>query len=415
MELFKPGRQFNFMGQKRIWLTVSAVLCLVSIVLFVGKGLNFGTDFRGGTEIELAFKKEVDSGVIMKSAKDNHFSEPQVIHVEDKEKPFRYMLRVQEVTAIDDSMLVDIHDALCYASKEPGQDLPEDRCPKSVQPTELKVSPGGDKISLRFDQEPDEEQLKHIAAAMRTVKGVELRDGKENPRIVSSRDHKVDIDLKSKGDQLIDGLRISLGSDVVPDEPLRVEWIGPKAGKLLRDAAFKSIGISLLFLMAYIAIRYDMRFAPGAVVSLAHNIIIVLGVYVVFDFEFTLMTVASLLTLLGYSLNDTVVIYDRIRENIGKHRSKNFTELINQNVSETLSRTVLTGFVTSLVLIAYLVFTRGAIWYFSLAFTIGLVIAPYATIFVATPVTEFVDRRFFGGLKSSGQKQPVRKRETAVV
>jgi len=411
MELFKPGRQFNFMGQKNIWLTVSGVVCLASLVLFIVKGLNFGTDFRGGTELELAFKKEVSAEDIVKSAKDNHFSEPQVIYVKDSEKPYRYMLRVQEVTAIDDKLLVVIQDALCYAAKA-GQSLPEDRCPKDKQPTELKVSPGGDRISLRFDHDPD---LEHIAAAIKTVKGVELRAGGNNPKIVSPRDHKVDIQLKSKGDQLIDGLHASLGSDVVPDEPLRVEWIGPKAGALLRDAAFKSIGISLLFLMAYIAIRYDLRFAPGAVVGLAHNVVVVLGVYMLFNFEFTLMTVASVLTLIGYSLNDTIVVYDRIRENLGKHRGKPFPELINLSISETLSRTLLTALATFLVMLAYLVFTRGAIWYFSLAFSIGIVIAPYSSIFIAAPVAEFVDRRFFGGTKSAGMKQPVRKRETAVV
>ena len=410
MELFKPGRYYNVMGWKNLWLTVSGVLCLATIVGFFTTGLNLGTDFRGGTEIDLAFKQPVSASTISSAAKSIGFSDPQVIQVDDKAKPNRFMIRVQEVTAIDDNQLKTIHNALCF-TPSPGGEFDEERCPKSLQPTELKVSPGGDRISLRYDADPD---LVKIVSAMSTVEGVDLRDSADNPHLFT-KDHKVEIQLKSRGDALIDGLRAKLGSDTVPDAPERVEWIGPKAGKLLRDAALKSIAISLVFIMAYIAIRFDMRFAPGAVVSLAHNVLIVLGIYIAFRLEFTLMTVASLLTLIGYSINDTVVVFDRIRENLGKHRNRSLADLVNLSVSETLSRTTLTVLTTFLVLVAYLLLGTGPIWYFSLSFSIGIIVAPYSSIFVASPVTEFVDRRIFGGSKSPGSKLPVRKRETAVV
>ncbi|MCL2822563.1 MAG: protein translocase subunit SecF [Polyangiaceae bacterium] len=415
MEVFKPGSYYNFMGQKNIWLIVSAVVCLVSLAGFWLVGLNFGTDFRGGTEIEVAFKVPVSGSDINEKARVRGFSEPNIIHVADSEKPHRFMIRVQEVTAIDEPLLVKIQDALCFVSATEG-DLPEGRCPKDKQPTELKVSPGGDKITLRFDHAPD---LEHIFLALvppegsseKAIEGVELRDGRNSVQVVSVRDQKVEIQLKSKGDQLIDGLK-ELDPGV---EPLRVEWIGPKAGKLLRDSAFMSIGISLVLIMAYVAIRFDLRFAPGSVVSLAHNAIVVLGIYVLFQIEFTLIGVASLLTLIGYSLNDTVVVYDRIRENLGKHRGQTLSDLVNLSVSETLSRTILTMFSTGLVLVPFLIWSTGDIRRFALSFIIGIAVAPYSTIFVAAPVTMFFDSRVFGASKSSGQKQPVRKRETAVV
>src|SRR6185436_6818241 len=142
-------------------------------------------------------------------------------------------------------------DALCYSANG---EMPEDRCPLSLRPTEVKFSPGGDKIFARYEQDPD---LSAVAAQVRKVPGIELRAGAQNPQVVSPRDHKVEIQLKSKGDQLMDGLRAELGADTVPENPLRVEWVGPKAGKQLRDAAVKSVAIAIVFIMAYVAFRFD--------------------------------------------------------------------------------------------------------------------------------------------------------------
>jgi preprotein translocase subunit SecF len=411
MEFFKPGRYFNFMSQKNIWLVISVGICLTSIVMLFTKGLNFGTDFRGGTEIELAFKKEVAPNDIRIAVQKLGFSQPDVIHVQDDDNPHRYLLRVQEVSAIDDALQAKIQDALCFASASGGE-LPEDRCPKAKQPTELKVSPGGDKISVRYDKEPD---LAHIAAAIKTVEGVEIRAGENNPQLVSARDQKVEIQLKSKGDQLMDGLRTSLGADTVPEDPMRVEWVGPKAGKLLRDAALKSVGIAIIFIMAYVAFRFDMRFAPGAIAALVHDVIIVTGIFVITGREFTLITVAALLTLVGYSVNDTVVVYDRIRENLGKHRGKTFPDIINISVSEVISRTILTSGTTLLTLASFLVLGTGAIKDFAFALFLGIIVGTYSSIYIAAPLTEYIDRRVFGGTKSPGQKPRPQKREAAVV
>ncbi|HQB47053.1 MAG TPA: protein translocase subunit SecF, partial [Polyangiaceae bacterium] len=214
----------------------------------------------------------------------------------------------------------------------------------------------------------------------------------------------------------MDGLRSSLGAETVPDDPMRVEWVGPKAGKLLRDAALKSVGISLLLMMAYVAFRFDMRFAPGAIVALAHDVLIVTGIFVVTGREFTLTTVAALLTLVGYSINDTVVVYDRIRENLGKHRGKTFTTIINISVSEVISRTILTSTTTLLSLMSFLILGSGAIKDFAFALFLGIIVGTYSSIYIASPLTEVIDRRIFGGAKSSpGQKSRPRKREAAVV
>lgn len=410
MEFFKPGRYFNFMGQRKIWLVISITLCLSSIVLLVTKGLNLGTDFRGGTEIEVAFDKPLNAGDIRSAVQSIGFNKPDVVHVQDDDHPYRYMIRVQEVSSIDDALRAKLMESLCYSSAD-GSAPPEDRCPKSKQPTEIKFSPGGDKISLRYDSEPD---LAFISEVIGSVPGVELRETEDNPQIVSARDNKVEARLKSKGDQLMDGLKSSLGADTVPDAPMRVEWVGPKAGKLLRDAAFKSIGIAIIFIMAYISFRFDMRFAPGAILAMVHDVLIVLGIFVLTNKEFSLTTVAALLTIVGYSVNDTVVVFDRIRENLGKHRGKSFPVIINMSVSEVLSRTILTSTTTLLTLGSFLVLGTGAIKDFAFAMFLGTIVGTYSSVYVASPLTEAIDRRIFGGTRSDKKPRP-QKREAAMV
>jgi preprotein translocase subunit SecF len=301
-------------------------------------------------------------------------------------------------------------DQLCYASANGGE-LPADRCPVGSHATEIKFSPGGDKIFLRYDREPD---LALVSKQMLGVNGVEMRKAAQNPQIVSARDHKVEIQLKSKGDVLMDGLTKVLGVDKVPDAPLRVEWVGPKAGKLLRDAAFKSVAIAIVFIMAYIAFRFDMRFAPGAVISMVHDVFVVMCIFILSRKEFTLSTVAAVLTIVGYSVNDTVIIYDRIRENLSKHRGMTFPDIINLSVSETLSRTLLTSFATLVSLAAFLFFGTGTIKDFAFALFFGFITGTYSSIFIASPITEYIDRRFFANQKKAPKAGAFKARQPVV-
>jgi preprotein translocase subunit SecF len=228
--------------------------------------------------------------------------------------------------------------------------------------------------------------------------------GANNPSVVSERDHKVEIDLKSKGDQLLDGLRQQLGEDKVPDVALRVEWIGPKAGAQLRDAAIRSVGVAMLFIMAYIAFRFDLRFAPGGIVALIHDVGIAMGAMVIAQKEITLSTVAAMLTIVGYSITDTVVVYDRIRENLAKHRNMSFSAVINLSISEMLGRTIITSGVTSLSLVAFLVWGTGVLKDFAFALLIGILVGTYSSIYIAAPLTEWIDRRFFGATMKQKKK-----------
>ncbi len=396
MEFFSSGKTYDFMKLRRVCAIISLVMIAASVVGIFKPGPNLGTDFKGGTEVEVAFKQGVDAGSIRAAVKAAGFSSPDVVKVDDESNPHRYLIRVQEVSTIEEPKQREIEGRLCY-----GEGLSEAECPAAKQATEVKFSPGGDKISVRFREAPD---LGWVKQRMVGVEGVALREGDNNPLLQNARDHKVEIQLMSKGDQLMAGLRSALGQDKVPEAALRVEWIGPKAGSQLRDAALKSIAISLVFIMAYIAFRFDLRFAPGAVMALMHDALITVGVLIAMRKELNLTTVAAILTIIGYSVNDTVVVYDRVRENLGKLRGATFASLINVSLSEMLSRTLITSGTTIFSLLAFFIRGTGTLKDFAFTLIIGLLLGTYSSIYVALPLTEWLDRMFFGN-KTSPQKK----------
>jgi preprotein translocase subunit SecF len=406
MEFFKPGRQFDFMGQRKFWITLSILLVAISCVLIVYPGPNYGTDFRGGTEIEVAFTKTVDVGSIRNAVESSGFSAPEVVRVIDANNPNHYFIKVQDVTTLNDASKAALNKALCLTTDSKADVADATSCPPDARATEVKFSAGGDKVSTRYDTEPD---LAKIKAQIASVPGVSLRPSPTNPQVVSPRDHRVEILLQSKGDQLMTSLRDKLGADTVPEAALRVEWVGPKSGKQLRDSARNSVAIAIVFIMLYLAFRFDLRFAPGVVVACVHDAMVVIGVFILFRREITLSTISAVLTIVGYSMNDTVVIYDRIRENLSKHRGRTFWDVINLSVSETLSRTILTSGATMLSILPFFIWGTGVIKDFSLAMVVGIIAGTYSSIYVAAPITEWIDERMTKNAPKKRKLQRPRK------
>ena len=231
--------------------------------------------------------------------------------------------------------------------------------------------------------------------------------------VQNPRDNRVEFYFKSKGAQIMDGLRKGLGAEAVPATPLRIEWIGAKAGSQLRDAAIKSITIAVIVIMLYIAFRFDMRFAPGAIAALVHDVFLAMGAMVLARREVTLSTVAALLTIVGYSINDTVVVYDRIRENLGRYRKMSFPKVINRSVTEMLGRTIKTSMSTALALLPFLFFGSGVIRDFAFTLLVGVAVGTYSSIYVAAPLTELIDRRVFGTSIKRKKRRVRRKKKDA--
>jgi len=166
----------------------------------------------------------------------------------------------------------------------------------------------------------------------------------------------------------------------------RVEMVGPKVGADLREKAFLALFYSLVGILIYITLRFELRFGVAAIVALGHDTMITVGAFSLMDKEFTLTVIAALLTVIGYSLNDTIVIFDRIRENLRLKRGQQLEAILNTSINQTLSRTILTSSTTLVVVLSIFVLGGEVIHDFAFALLVGIVIGTYSSIFVASPI-----------------------------
>ena len=290
LKLVPDNPAFDFLRQMRLTAAFSAMLVLVSIGLFFGKGLNLGIDFRGGILIEAQSQNAVE---IAKIRSD-----------------------------LSRLSLGDI----------------------SIQ------SFGSKRDILVRVQRQEGDETAQIAAIQRITK--------------------------------------TLGENF---DIRRTEFVGPTIGAELAEKGMLAVGCALLAIMIYIWFRFEWQFSIAAVIALGHDVISTVGLFALASFEFNLATVAAILTIAGYSINDTVVVFDRVRENLRKYKSWDQAKILNKSLNETLSRTVMTSVTTSLALLAIIIFGGAVLREFALAMLWGVTIGTYSSIFVAVGVISRFD------------------------
>lgn len=188
-----------------------------------------------------------------------------------------------------------------------------------------------------------------------------------------------------KSSELSDKVFSVLSKQAAGDVELRrVEFVGPQVGDELTEDGALAVLVALIAILMYVAVRFEWRFAVGSVIALVHDVTITLGLFSLFQMEFDLTVLAALLAVIGYSLNDTIVVFDRIRENFRKIRKGESEEIINTSLNQTLARTIVTSMTTLIVLIALFVLGGEIIHNFSLALILGIVIGTYSSIYVAS-------------------------------
>jgi preprotein translocase subunit SecF len=388
MRFFSLNRVYGFMRVAPWCAAASALVMLATLVGLVYPGPNLGTDFVGGTEIEVAFKGPVTSDQVRDSLESVGLHDADVVEVRSStgENVGHYIIRVSEVATVSDEMQRQVEGSLCL----PPTADPD--CNPAQHATEVKISPGGDRVTVRY---PTAVDLGWVRQRVEKVNGLAVRPGADNPRVDPRQPDKVIVELLGTGDKMFGALRDKLGPELVPAAPLRVEWVGPKAGAQLRNAALQSIAITLVAIMAYVAVRFDMRFAPGAVLCLVHDAIVAVGALLITGKELNLTVIAALLTIIGFSVNDTVVIYDRVRENTRRLRTATFPEIIDLSVSEMLGRTIITSGTAIMSLVAFLVWGTNALQDFAFTIIVGMLSGVYSTVFVALPITHWLDKTIF--------------------
>ena len=210
-------------------------------------------------------------------------------------------------------------------------------------------------------------------------------------RFGKANDYLVKIEMtESNNENFIKSINEKLSSDLGSNINFRrVENVGPKVSKELLKAGLLAISLSLIAMLFYIWIRFEWQFSLGAIIALMHDVIITVGIFSFLSYEVNLSIVAAVLTIVGYSMNDTVVIFDRIRENLKKYSKIPISEISNTSTNQTLSRTLITSVTTLLALFSIYIFGGAILKGFSFAMIIGVIIGTYSSIFVATPILNY--------------------------
>lgn len=192
----------------------------------------------------------------------------------------------------------------------------------------------------------------------------------------------------------VEKIKTGLGAKFTAESPeiRRVDTVGAQVGAEMKRNGILAAFYCFLLVLVYVGLRFDYRFSPAAVFCVFHDAVVTLGIYCIFQWEFSIQTLAAVLTIVGYSLNDTIVIFDRIRENVGVYRDKDLYWIANRSINETLSRTIMTFVTTFLVVMAMYIFADGAIQDFAKTLMIGMVLGVYSTVYVATPIMLWIDR-----------------------
>ena len=389
-EIIKPGINIDFIGTRKIWIAISVLAIGLSIaMLFLnayvipgrGQMLNWSVEFKGGSEIVARFAKPVEAGQVSEVLEDAGYHGVEAIEYitgRQEARKTHYLIRMGAVTAVSREQARQVEQKL-----RGGQ-------VGAAKVQTLEWSEGGDKVYLRLDK----------AAEVPVVEAA-LKQAGVNPTQVQpfgrTEDHRYEATLVSLEGEVKKALDAKLGSGTVTIE--QVSSVGAKAGAQLRNDGIKAALGAILLIVVYIAFRFDFRYGPGTIVALFHDTLITIGAFAITYKEFSLTTLAALLTIIGYSMNDTIVVFDRIRENVAKHRDRPFHKLVNESINETLSRTILTAATLFFVTLAMNIFSTGVIRDFAFAMNVGVIVGVYSTTFIASPVLIWLNDKYVAAQK----------------
>ncbi|GEJ57930.1 protein translocase subunit SecF [Anaeromyxobacter diazotrophicus] len=387
-DLIPHDTKFDFVGKRHIAVTLSLLANAAVILWAVFHGLNFGVDFAGGTEMEVRFEQAVDPGAIRKGVEELGFTDASV-QTYGAESDHTYLIRVGRIALMSQADVDRVVKAV--EAKFPVQGTPH-------------FNPDvGDKVDFQFQgTPPTPDQLR---AAVESA-GVRVREVREEAGLTAGTKSFAVI---TQGIQ--DKIERDLSARFAEAKPdvRRVEYVGPAVGRELRNQGFKAVLYAMALIVVYIGLRFDFRFSPGVIIAIIHDAVITLGYFAFSGREFNLTSVAVILTVVGYSVNDTVVVYDRIRENAARHKGKKLGDLVNESINEVLGRTFLTSFATALSLIGLLVYGVGTIFDFSAAMMMGIISGTYSTWFIAAPMTIWLEERAAKkGAPARADREPAR-------
>jgi preprotein translocase subunit SecF len=371
MELLRDTN-FDFMKYRKFWVVVSLILVAAGIFsVFVHGNLNVGIDFAGGTQVNLKFRERPDIDRLRSILGSQGLGDAQIQSFGEEEGN-EVLIKTRLVEGREEGARDQIVRALDQQFN-PGQTGKPDLNRIGAEAVaQLLVQADPDRVA---GQGPDA-ALAHYEEVAESILAKRTDVG-----LFGTWDELAGVQGVSQA--VLSHLRAqaTLGNFTVTG----VENVGPQIGEELRRQGFWAVILSLVGMLVYIWFRFELRFGVGAIMACLHDVLVTLGFYALAGFEFNLTTIAAFLTLIGYSVNDTVVIFDRVRENMRKTRRQPFIEVLNRSINETLSRTILTGGSTLLALLALLIWGGDVIRGFAFVMFVGILVGTYSSIYVASP------------------------------
>jgi len=400
--LLPPGNNFAFVAKFRIWLVISVLLMAISIgALFLNKArhgeyMNWTIDFKGGTEIIVSFKDASGNFIKEDPAKVREaFAKAHEDGIELSDISYADTLQNGKDVTVNGML---IRSPRFSALTEPQRNKATADFMAAFKDRDIgKATWSGDRLFVRSKKAIQHDQAIPVFAGdglelkpwtdQEAIQYVHADEGTGDFNEVFSM-HSLDRQYETLLEKALPGVNVTIVNSY---------GVGAKAGDKLRDDAAKSIVFALFLIMLYLAFRFDIRYAPGAAFATVHDAVMVIGVFAITWTEVSLVSVAGLLTVMGYSTNDTVIVFDRIRENQAKLKDKKIERIVDISLNEMLVRTILTSatvFATTLIMN---IFGTGDVRNFAFAMNVGVIVGTYSSIFLASPIFMWISRKWYSG------------------
>jgi preprotein translocase subunit SecF len=351
----------NFMGQRKLMAGLSVVLMLASLIALFINGLNLGLDFTGGTQMRVAFDRSVNLDTVRQVVREEGFADPVVVYYGSESE---VMIRFQG--SLEDVAIARIEDVLA------GQ-APDAQVEALVRET------GAYQTRVVISGVDNPEQVAQLVFPPTVYGNVDVQPAAEEGTAFLLQANVTD----PIADTLVQALEEATGADAALQD---LSYVGSQVGDELADNAVIGLLVAFACVMLYVALRFQYKFSVGAVAALIHDVLLVVGLFAIFQWQVDLTVFAAVLAVIGYSINDTIVIFDRVRENLRKVRKGSPEEIINLSINQTFERTLVTSFTTLLVLFSLFLFGGETVRGFSMALMFGILVGTYSTYYMANNI-----------------------------
>lgn len=366
MEIFK-NTNFDFLGKKWPFIIASLILTVAGIgSLIVKGGPRYGIDFKGGTVTTVRFQNAVSEDQI-RAALSSKLPGEIVVQRDTRTNEVLIATELRDEKALDAARQLVLSTLAANFGGEGGGKL---------DLTSAGTSALADRLRAPMAAELNEQQVQDLAKAITTFRDSDKGGLLGNIDVLSG--------VNGVSAKVLEVLKQE--TFLAPYQVRGFDLVGPKVGAELRSQALNATLLALAGMLVYIAFRFEFVYGLAAVIAVFHDTIITIGLFSIFDKEISLTVIAALLTLVGFSMNDTIVVFDRIRENLPGMRKEKFDNVVNISINQTLSRTLLTSGLTFITALSLWLFGGAVLNGFSFALVVGIIVGTYSSIFVASPI-----------------------------